>query len=88
MVVLFIFHWWPKSAGSEIKRERCKDDRTKLDLYSAFKMLIHLKRNYEFVFLGPPIELYEMLIREMPIKSWKVGFPHSVERMSKILNGL
>ena len=39
VLVPFIFHWWPKSAGIEIKREEFRDDWTKLDLDVAFKML-------------------------------------------------
>ena len=39
VVVPFVFHWWPKSAGIEIKREEFRDDWTKLDLDAAFKML-------------------------------------------------
>ena len=39
VVVPFVFHWWPKSAGIEVKREEFRDDWTKLDLDAAFKML-------------------------------------------------
>ena len=39
VMVPFVFHWWPKSAGIEIKREEFRDDWTKLDLDAAFKML-------------------------------------------------
>ena len=39
VMVPFVFHWWPKSAGIEIKRKEFRDDWTKLDLDAAFKML-------------------------------------------------
>ena len=39
VAIPFIFHWWPKSAGIEIKREEFRDDRTISDLDAAFKLL-------------------------------------------------
>jgi len=32
----FVFHWWPKSDGIEIKREQFRDDRAQADLAAAF----------------------------------------------------
>ena len=43
VAVPFIFHWWPKSAGIEIKREEFKDDWTILDLNAAYKLLSGLE---------------------------------------------
>ena len=39
VAIPFIFHWWTKSAGIEIKREEFRDDRTISDLDAAFKLL-------------------------------------------------
>ena len=39
VVVPFIFHWWPKSAGIEIKRDEFRDDWTKLDLDASFNLI-------------------------------------------------
>lgn len=39
VAVPFIFHWWPKSDGIEIKREEFRDDWTTLDLRAAFDHL-------------------------------------------------
>jgi len=39
VAVPFIFHWWPKSAGIEIKREEFRDDWTELDLAAAHGFL-------------------------------------------------
>ncbi len=39
VAVPFIFHWWPKEAGIEIKREEFRDDWTTLDLRTAFDHL-------------------------------------------------
>jgi carboxymethylenebutenolidase len=41
VVVPFIFHWWPKSAPVEIKRENSRDDWTVADLRAAFELLRH-----------------------------------------------
>ena len=43
VAVPFIFHWWPKSAGIEIKREEFRDDWTTLDLNAAYKLLSGLE---------------------------------------------
>ena len=43
VAIPFIFHWWPKNEGIEIKREEFRDDWTKLDLDAAFKMLTERK---------------------------------------------
>ena len=39
VVVPFIFHWWPKSAEIEIKRDEFRDDWTKLDLDASFNLI-------------------------------------------------
>jgi len=39
VAVPFIFHWWPKSAEMQLKRDEFRDDRTKLDLDAAFELL-------------------------------------------------
>ena len=39
VMVPFVFHWWPKSAGIEIKRKEFRDDCSKLDLDAALMML-------------------------------------------------
>ncbi|MBT6426419.1 MAG: hypothetical protein HOK30_02050, partial [Rhodospirillaceae bacterium] len=39
VAVPFIFHWWPKEAGIEIKREEFRDDWTALDLRATFDLL-------------------------------------------------
>ena len=39
VVVPFIFHWWPKSAGIEIKRDEFRDNWTKLDLDASFNLI-------------------------------------------------
>ena len=43
VAVPFIFHWWPKSAGIELKREEFRDDWTILDLNAAYKLLSGLE---------------------------------------------
>ena len=43
VVVPFIFHWWPKSAGIEIKRDEFRDDWTKLDLDSSFNLILGME---------------------------------------------
>jgi len=35
----FIFHWWPKEADIQIKRDAFRDDWTRLDLDAAFEVL-------------------------------------------------
>jgi len=35
----FLFHWWPKSADLQLKREQSRDERTKLDLQASFALL-------------------------------------------------
>jgi carboxymethylenebutenolidase len=37
--VPFVFHWWPKSAGIEIKRDEFRDDWTIPDLNAAYDLL-------------------------------------------------
>lgn len=39
VAVPFIFHWWPKGAGIEVKRTGFRDDWTRLDLDAAFGLL-------------------------------------------------
>ncbi|MDR0782083.1 MAG: dienelactone hydrolase family protein [Pseudomonadales bacterium] len=39
VVAPFIFHWWPKSAPVELKRENSRDDWTVADLRAAFALL-------------------------------------------------
>lgn len=39
VAVPFIFHWWPKSAGIEIKRAEFRDDWTAKDLAAAYAFL-------------------------------------------------
>jgi carboxymethylenebutenolidase len=39
VAVPFIFHWWPKSAPVEIKREQSRDDWTVADLRAAHDLL-------------------------------------------------
>lgn len=39
VAVPFIFHWWPKSADMQIKRDEFRDDWTVLDLNAAYAML-------------------------------------------------
>jgi len=39
VAVPFIFHWWPKEAEMDIKREEFRDDWTQLDLQAAFDLL-------------------------------------------------
>jgi Dienelactone hydrolase and related enzymes len=39
VVVPFIFHWWPKEAPVEIKREESRDDWTVADLRAAHELL-------------------------------------------------
>lgn len=36
----FIFHWWPKDAGMDIKRNESRDDWTAADLLAACDMLL------------------------------------------------
>jgi carboxymethylenebutenolidase len=40
----FIFHWWPKSADIQVKRDEFRDDWTTLDLRAAFDVLAGLER--------------------------------------------
>ena len=35
----FIFHWWPKDAGIEFKREESRDDRMVADLSATWDLL-------------------------------------------------
>jgi carboxymethylenebutenolidase len=35
----FLFHWWPKSADMQLKREQSRDERMKLDLEASFALL-------------------------------------------------
>ncbi len=39
VAVPFIFHWWPKSADMQIKRDAFRDDWTTADLNAAFDLL-------------------------------------------------
>jgi len=39
VAVPFVFHWWPKSAGIEIKRDEFRDDWTIPDLNAAYDLL-------------------------------------------------
>jgi carboxymethylenebutenolidase len=39
VAVPFLFHWWPKSADLQIKREQSRDDRMRLDVMAAFTLL-------------------------------------------------
>jgi carboxymethylenebutenolidase len=39
VAVPFIFHWWPKTAEMQIKRDEFRDDWTTLDLQAAYAML-------------------------------------------------
>jgi carboxymethylenebutenolidase len=39
VAVPFIFHWWPKDADIQLKRDEFRDDRTRLDLDAAFGVL-------------------------------------------------
>lgn len=39
VAVPFIFHWWPKEVGIEIKRDEFRDDWTALDLQASFDLL-------------------------------------------------
>ncbi len=39
VAVPFIFHWWPKEAGIEVKREEFRDDWTALDMQASFDFL-------------------------------------------------
>lgn len=39
VAVPFIFHWWPKQADIQVKRDEFRDDWTKLDLDAAFEVL-------------------------------------------------
>lgn len=43
VAVPFIFHWWPKEAGIEIKREEFRDDWTVLDLDASFDLLASME---------------------------------------------
>jgi len=42
VAVPFIFHWWPKSAEMQLKRDEFRDDWTTLDLNAAFDLLAGL----------------------------------------------
>jgi carboxymethylenebutenolidase len=42
VAVPFIFHWWPKEADIQIKRDEFRDDWTILDLNAAFDLLAGL----------------------------------------------
>lgn len=35
----FLFHWWPKTADMQLKREESRDDRTVLDLEATIALL-------------------------------------------------
>jgi carboxymethylenebutenolidase len=39
VAVPFIFHWWPKEAEMDLKREESRDDWTVADLFAAFELL-------------------------------------------------
>jgi carboxymethylenebutenolidase len=39
VAVPFIFHWWPKPADMQIKRDEFRDDWTTADLLAAFELL-------------------------------------------------
>ena len=39
VAVPFIFHWWPKSADIQVKRDEFRDDWTTLDLEASFDLL-------------------------------------------------
>jgi carboxymethylenebutenolidase len=39
VVVPFLFHWWPKEADIQVKRDEFRDDWTKQDLQAAFGWL-------------------------------------------------
>lgn len=39
VAVPFIFHWWPKDAAIEIKRDEFRDDWTALDLQASYDLL-------------------------------------------------
>ncbi len=39
VAVPFIFHWWPKDAGIEVKREESRDERMVADVHAAFELL-------------------------------------------------
>ena len=39
VAVPFIFHWWPKEADMQLKRDEFRDDWTALDLKAAFDLL-------------------------------------------------
>ena len=39
VAVPFIFHWWPKSADIDIKREQSRDDWMRQDMEAAFNLL-------------------------------------------------
>jgi carboxymethylenebutenolidase len=43
VAVPFIFHWWPKTAEMQIKRDEFRDDWTTLDLNAAYAMLTRMK---------------------------------------------
>jgi len=39
VAVPFLFHWWPKSADVQLKRDESRDDRLRLDVRAAFSLL-------------------------------------------------
>jgi carboxymethylenebutenolidase len=39
VAVPFIFHWWPKQADIQLKRDESRDDRMVLDMSAAFSLL-------------------------------------------------
>jgi len=39
VAVPFIFHWWPKSAPMEVKRDACRDDHIVADMKAALAVL-------------------------------------------------
>lgn len=41
VAVPFIFHWWPKQAAMDIKRNASRDDWTVADLRAASEILVH-----------------------------------------------
>ena len=42
VVAPFIFHWWPKEAEMQLKRDEFRDDWTTLDLLAAYDLLAGL----------------------------------------------
>jgi carboxymethylenebutenolidase len=44
VAVPFIFHWWPKAAEMQIKRDEFRDDWTTRDLQAAYAMLAGMQQ--------------------------------------------